>query len=396
MTSPVPGLIAWPVLVALILVLAGRWWLLRDTDVQRLANRALTAAVAALLLREGSVQKLLAAILPFEASDTINVARQISFGGILLTVTGIYGIAKLWSGASPEQTWQRQRRYDAIALVATAIILVAGTPARRSDQLIDQAMGWPAVIAWIAFYLPVGAAALLVGRVAVHEMRTADDTTTWKERTVYLVVLGIALAIGLDALTAPVTTASEVLRDQPSGDPHMHVKALTFFVAAIFAGSVVAVPLVSTLLSISGWDRTGRYCRRLRPLWQDLTAAVPEIVLEIPRDRHGRIEPASRLHRMTIEMRDSLMHLKRYSDRPDDLGVTADPHAHARLVAEAIAAKRDGQQPAARTAMPRYDVTTGQDNDLTTDFRQLLALADAWPNARKLITTARSTQPLAG
>ncbi|WP_411156575.1 DUF6545 domain-containing protein [Nocardia abscessus] len=28
-----------------------------------------------------------------------------------------------------------------------------------------------------------------------------------------------------------------------------------------------------------GRDRAGRYCRRLRPLWHDLTAAVPSIVL---------------------------------------------------------------------------------------------------------------------
>ncbi|MGV9638087.1 MAB_1171c family putative transporter [Nocardia rhamnosiphila] len=394
MTSPVSGLIAWPVLIALLLSLAGRWWLLRDTPTQQLANRALTAAVAALLLREGSVQQLLAAVLPFAASDTINVARQISFGGILLTVTNIYGIAKLWSGAAPEQTWQRQRRYDAIALTATVIILVAGTPARLSDQLIDEALGWPAVVAWIAFYLPVGAAALLVGRVSIQEMRTADDTTTWRERVVYLVILGIALAIAIDSILAPITTASEVLRGEPSSDPQMHLKALTFFVAAIFAGSVAAVPLVSTLMAITGFDRTGRYCRRLRPLWQDLTAAVPEIVLDMPRDRSGRIEPASRLHRMTIEMRDSLMHLKRYTEDPAD-DIADDPYAYAQLVAEAIAAKRSGHQPAARTAMPRYDVETGQDNDLTADFRQLLALADAWPHARKLTTTARPTQPLA-
>lgn len=395
MTSPIPGLIAWPVHIGLMLILVGRWWLLRDTDVHRLINRSLTAALAALLLREGTVQHLLAAVLPFAASDTINVARQVSFGGILLTVTNIYGIAKLWSGAFPSQTWQRQRRYDLVALIATAVILAAGTPARLSDQLIDQALGWPAVIAWLAFYLPVGAAALLVGRVAVHELRTADDTTTWQERAVYLVVLGIALVIGIDSITAPVMTANEVLSGLPSGDPEMHLKALTFFVAAVFAGSVVAVPLVSTILSITGWDRTGRYCRRLRPLWQDLTAAVPEIVLDMPRDRYGRTEPASRLHRMTIEMRDSLMHLKRYSESLDEV-IAANSHTHAQFVAEAIAAKSHGQRPAALTAIPRYDVETGEDSDLTADFRQLLALADAWPHFRKPITPARPTQPLTG
>lgn len=121
-----------------------------------------------------------------------------------------------------------------------------------------------------------------------------------------------ALLIGIDAVATPLTTAAEVIRDQPSPDPDMSTKALTFFVASVCAAGVVAIPLASTLLARTGWDRTGRYCRRLQPLWRDVTAAVPEIVLELPRDRHGRVQPATRLHRMIVEIRDSLLHLKRY------------------------------------------------------------------------------------
>ncbi|WP_433199776.1 DUF6545 domain-containing protein [Nocardia sp. CA-107356] len=113
------------------------------------------------------------------------------------------------------------------------------------------------------------------------------------------------------------------------------------------------MPLISTLLTHIGWDRTGRYCRRLRPMWADLTAAVPEIVLEMRRDHNGRTDPAIRLHRMTVEIRDSLLHLERYSDSPDDLAATGgDPHIHGRRIAETIATKAAGHPRARAGARP--------------------------------------------
>ena len=387
MTSPIPGLIAWPVLIAVSLIALGRWWLLNDSQVDRLINRALTAALIGLLLREVEVEHLLTLVLPFDDADLVNLARQISFGFILLTISHIYGIAQLWAGADPDRTWNRQRIYDLIALFATTVILIAGTPARHHDQLIDQTLGWPAVVAWTAFYLPIGATAAVVIRIGLQELRAADENTTWRERAVYLLILAIAIAIGLDALATPLLTASEVLHHRPSGDPEMETKALTFFIATISAGIVVAVPLISTVLTVAGWDRTGRYCRRLRPLWLALTASVPEIVLYMPTDRRGHVEPATRLHRMLVEIRDSLLHLKRFSDVDDH----EDVDAYARRIARAIEAKSTGQLPSAPSPStpPRSPAQLGP-RDLTAELEYLLALAKAWPRARDFVSAQPS------
>ncbi|WP_067478393.1 hypothetical protein [Nocardia amamiensis] len=134
MTSPVPGLIAWPVLTCLMLVLAGRWWLLRDSIVDRLINRALTATICEHLLQEAWFEQSLAWLLPGDDSDVVNIARQLSLGATVFSISNVYGIAKLWAGADPAHTWRRQWRYDLVAIAATAVILIAGTPARRADH----------------------------------------------------------------------------------------------------------------------------------------------------------------------------------------------------------------------------------------------------------------------
>ncbi|WP_406237362.1 MAB_1171c family putative transporter [Nocardia sp. NBC_01009] len=386
MTSPIPGLITWPVLTGMTLVLAGRWWLLRDSIIDRLINRGLAAALVENLLREAWFEQSLAWLLPGDDSDVVNIARQLSLGATVLTMSNIYGLAKLWAGADPAHTWRRQRRYYLVTITATAAILIAGTPARHADQLIDQALGWPAVVVCVALSLPLGATALLLGRVSVREMRTAGDTT-WQERALYTAVLGTTVGLGIVAVGYPLGTIISLMTGQPSFDPEMRWEAWSaFLLSAVGAPATITVPLISTLLTHIGWDRTGRYCRRLRPMWADLTAAVPEIVLEMRRDHNGRTDPAIRLHRMTVEIRDSLLHLERYSDSPDDLAVTGgDPHFYARRIAEAIATKAAGHPPSASRFTP-HQVQPGA-RDLTAELRQLLALAKAWPHVRGLTTT---------
>ncbi|MEV6389316.1 MAB_1171c family putative transporter [Nocardia xishanensis] len=382
MTSPIPVLITLPVLTGIALVLAGRWWLLRDSIVDRLINRALAACLFENLLRETWFQQSLARLLPGDDSDVVNIARQLSLGATILTISHVYGVAKLWAGADPAHTWRRQRRYYLVTITATAVILIAGTPARHADQLIDQTLGWPAVVVCVVFSLPLGATALLLGRVSVREIRAASGAT-WQERALFTAVMGAIVGLGIVAVGYPLGIIISVMTGQPSFDPEMHWEAWSaFLLSAVGVPATMTVPLISTLLTHIGWDRTGRYCRRLRPMWTDLTAAVPEIVLEVRRDQNRRTDPAIRLHRMTVEIRDSLLHLKRYSDSPDDLAATGgDPHIYARCIAEAIATKAAGRSPSANPFPPRYQVQPGT-RDLTAELRQLLALAKAWSHVR--------------
>jgi hypothetical protein len=396
MTSPIPGIIAWPVLIFVFFLAIGRFRFLNDTQVDRLINRTLVVSLVTNLSREVWVQKLIAkALFMFDEANVTNIVRQLSFGGILLAVAYIYGIVKMWGGATPETARQRQPVYNLVAVAATVVILVAGTPARQQNLLIDQALGWGAVIAWAAFYAPIIAVAVLVGRVCVREFRTHDVTA--RERAIYAGVLVLVVGLGVDGVATPVLTALEVTSGTASRDPDMIVKAWTFFLSAAISSTVIAVPLLSVLTTRAGLDRTARYCRRLQPLWHDLTAATPEIVLRRP-DSLEQVESATRLHRMIVEIRDSLLVLKQFSTDDIDLG---DPDAqrnrgdddellrYAVHVAQAAEAKRRGDAPTGGAV--RRDVRPGA-RDLTAELEQLVALARVWPHARRLAETRQPTQ----
>ncbi|WP_435590592.1 MAB_1171c family putative transporter [Nocardia sp. bgisy118] len=357
--------------------------LLRDTVVDRLINRALAAGLVGMLLRESWFEQALTSALPGDEDTVVNLARQLSFGAILLVVSDIYGIAKLWDGADPDRARQRQRIYDLVAATATVIILAAGTPARRANLLVDQLLGWPAVALWLAFCLPVGITAVLVGRICLREMLTGDITR--RERVVFVVIFCTAVGAGLDVGATVIETFGCVLADQPVLDPEMHRKAWSFATAMFVAVGVSAIPLISTLTTRLGHDRTGRNLRRLRPLWTDLTAAVPEVVLDTTAGR-GQQDPAIRLHRMTAEICDSLLHLRRYVTIDDS--DYKDPQAYTRRIAEAIIAKNAGRPPVHSAAKPKNRAQPDA-RDLDAELHILLALANAWPQARGARTYGR-------
>ncbi|WP_194829269.1 MAB_1171c family putative transporter [Nocardia sp. XZ_19_231] len=397
MTTPIPGLLSGLLLVGVAVILLGRRRFLGDSDVDRLINRALAAALCGLLLHNrwfaASFEQSLAWLLPFAARQTVNLAEQLALGAIVLIVANLTGIAQLWAGADPGRTWTRQRWHYLVTFMVTVVILIAGTPARNAGVHIDQALGWPTMALWVAFGAPIGATSFLMGRVCLRELSSGGDLT-WQERAVYIVIFGVGAGLVYDSIRNVVEISAAVLTDTPVLDPEMYRKKWAFTTSTFFASSCSAVPLISIVITRLGWDQPGRYCRRLRPLWADLTAAVPEIVLALPLHRERRIDSALRLHRMTVEIRDSLSHLKRYATGPTELAdFGSDPAAGAHRIAEAITAKNGGARPRLDLTPSRTEIQPGA-RDLTTELLQLLALADAWPRTRGLITTHDHGHPI--
>ncbi|GAB2669368.1 MAB_1171c family putative transporter [Nocardia goodfellowii] len=354
---PTPGSVA--IAAFLAVVLAGRWWLVNELNSDRLLNRAFSWNLVGMLV--WGVTGWL---------GRGGLGEQLYLAVAVLGVANIYGLARLLHGADPARVWARQRKYDAVAAAASGatVLGILGLLGDRTALLLG--------MLWAASNIVLGGSAVLVARGSWREMRTRSRTP--RERLAYAILFAVCV---YSAAAAPVGVlavlglieVSGVLGGARTGDVS-NTWAHTAFLTLGVLTAVLAIPLVRALAARTGWDSTGRDCRRLHPLWSDLTAAVPEVVLA-PDTQHP--DPELRLYRMTVEIWDALMRLKPYASEHNGTG-------DAWHVAQALHAKVSGAPPAA--AHP--DTSGHPPTDHATELRHLFDLARAWPEARASLSTA--------
>ncbi|WP_155293665.1 DUF6545 domain-containing protein [Rhodococcoides fascians] len=331
-----------------------------------------------LVLRERAVQDAIRQ-LPKPLGD-VALFQQLTFCCIVMIVMTIYGMSRLWVGADPSTVWKRQRIYDAIGLALSAVILISGTPSRKAGELIDQYLGWPAVVLWTAFYAPLLYVAVAVMSIFVREARHPD--TAVREKALYGLAIAIAVGLALVAVSTPILTLQEVLTGSGSADPEMHVKALTFFLAV--AGSLImgAVPVAAVLRAKLGQDRISKNLKEIELLWQDMTDQFPEVRTADSRQS----DPAMKLHRKIIEIHDAARRLSKWnastlSTESDPLQLNAE--SIAAELAQAYAAKNAGQTPPERYELLTVLAQRSGAYDLTATSDDLVDVARAWRKLRR-------------
>ncbi|AMY56368.1 MAB_1171c family putative transporter [Rhodococcoides fascians] len=379
MTSPVPAWISWPIIVLMALTLVVRVAWLNSSIIDRLTTRSLVIGWFALVLRESAVQDAIRH-LPKPLGD-VALFQQLTFCCIVMVVMAIYGMSRLWVGSDPSAVWKRQRVYDAIGLALSAVILISGTPSRKAGELVDQYLGWPAVVLWTAFYAPILFVAVAVMRIFLREARHPD--TAVREKALYGLAIAIAVGLALVAVSTPILTFQEVLTGSGSADPEMHVKALTFFLAV--AGSLImgAVPVGAVLRAKLGQDRISRNLKEIELLWQDMTDQFPEV--RTTDSRQSQSDPAMKLHRKIIEIHDAARRLSKWnastlSTESDALQLNAE--SIAAELAQAYAAKTAGQVPPERYELLMVLAQRSGAYDLTATSDDLVDVARAWRKLR--------------
>jgi hypothetical protein len=379
MTSPVPAWISWPIIVLMALTLVVRVAWLNSSIIDRLTTRSLVIGWFALVLRESAVQDAIRH-LPKPLGD-VALFQQLTFCCIVMVVMAIYGMSRLWVGSDPSAVWKRQRVYDAVGLALSAVILISGTPSRKAGELVDQYLGWPAVVLWTAFYAPILFVAVAVMRIFLREARHPD--TAVREKALYGLAIAIAVGLALVAVSTPILTFQEVLTGSGSADPEMHVKALTFFLAV--AGSLImgAVPVGAVLRAKLGQDRISRNLKEIELLWQDMTDQFPEV--RTTDSRQSQSDPAMKLHRKIIEIHDAARRLSKWnastlSTESDALQLNAE--SIAAELAQAYAAKTAGQVPPERYELLMVLAQRSGAYDLTATSDDLVDVARAWRKLR--------------
>ena len=380
MTSPVPAWISWPILIlmALTLMVRGAW--LNSSIIDRLTTRSLVIGWFGLVLRERAVQDAIRH-LPKPLGD-VALFQQLTFCCIVMIVMTIYGMSRLWIGADPSAVWKRQRMYDAIGLALSAVILISGTPSRKAGELIDQYLGWPAVVLWTAFYAPILYVAVAVMRIFLREARHPD--TAVREKALYGLAIAIAVGLALVAVSTPIITLQEVLTGSGSADPEMHVKALTFFIAV--AGSLImgAVPVAAVLRAKLGQDRISRNLKEIELLWQDMTDQFPDV--KTADSRLSQSDPAMRLHRKIIEIHDAAHRLSKWNAptwSAESGPLEPNAESIAAELAQAYAAKTAGRVPPERYELLMLLAQRSGAYDLTATSDDLVDVARAWRKLRR-------------
>ncbi|MBF6297692.1 hypothetical protein IU459_09060 [Nocardia amamiensis] len=351
--NAVPASVVLSVVVFVALMTVGRWLLVNETSTDRLINRTWSWDVAAILLYQAAVEL-----------HRPDLGRSLYLGAALMGIASFYGMARLLDGADPGSARRRQRRYDSISAVV-AISLILGTLVVRGAFGIDYTEA-----VWMLSAVPAAFCGFHLGRACIRELRAEGSPT--RERLTYAALF--AFSIYWSASFAIMI--GRAVAGTPPSESGTAAAVVAYLIQSVLT-LLTAIPLVTVLLARTGWDRTGRTCRRLRPLWRDLTAAVPEVVLRD--DRLTPLDPDSRQYRMTVEIWDALLHLKPYvSESASPVAIESDVHGYARQLARAVRAKRAGNAPAA--AFPARGAVL-EPRDREGELRYLLELAHEWPKA---------------
>ena len=383
MTSTVPGVIEWLVIVLMAITLAARFVWCRTNAFDNYLINVMAWTLLTQLLRDRGVE----AVLSRGALLTITAAQQLAFVAMIFTATEVFGFIMLWQQRTPADTAHHQRYYRLAAAVLSVLFLIAATRARVAGQTLEISGGWDGVAAWAVYLLMLEIVAVRVTKMARLEMKKSRG-----RREYILAIAGIgtglfSLAACLEAFGLAVT---EQLGWTHTVQARLWFHGFDFFTEAVLIYLFGAVPLILKLLSHMGLDQVSRSLALLGPLRSGILAAAPESAFGPEAAAAGLRKTPLQLHQAVIEIRDGILRLRPYFayltdeqrrnvGRQHRVGAgDEDVATYAFQLAYAARAKRDNLPPLAPTAAA---LAHSGSATLDDDVAQLLKVAKYWAPA---------------
>jgi hypothetical protein len=311
---------------------------------------------------------------------------------LICFIVGVQVSTALTLRLTPRQVpWRRQAEWlspPVIVISPAALILLSYPAWSRGRTPFDQPS--PALLGyWLFFVIPAWIGIGLLMPTFVAGLRAGPTRGEAITHLFGIVTFGFALAMSVVELT----NAGLLAAGDRTGLAEWLLATFPYFrlCMTVAISTLFAVPLMQLLAHRFELDRWSRRRRRLTPLWNDLTAACPEIIHLAPTTA-ATTDSRYRLHRTIVEIRDSMLILARYTTAlPTELADTlaARPHQPAFLsavqLARAAAAKTLGEA-------PRNNLTAQRSaaRDLLADANELTRIARIWPHAK---TIARQLAP---
>jgi hypothetical protein len=379
----------------------------RRSAPQRTLSLSLAAFAAALTLNVPAV---------YVAFDrAVGVPNLADLGEHLCGVWGVAGILRLarqvtataTATAPAGRAWHELAVPGLATVALTVLFVLAPTPAEAPSFTVAYG-DLPEITAyWMVTIAYFGITLAALARLSLHYAGRAGRLSL----RIGLEVLGAGVALGVAYSLSKL--AELVAAQLPHADAAQHVAATTghilLGVGALTMSVGLLIPALGPRLrAVERAARTYVALHRLRPLWETLWRANPDILLDPPparwRDLLAFRQLESRLYRRVIEIEDGLLALRPYVT--DDIahealaaatgaglvGRDRDATVDACCLAVAVAAKRSGRASAA-TAASHIRGTRGA-ADLAGEVRLLCQLARVLRRSPVVRTfAARTRQP---
>lgn len=303
--STVPGIIAWPLIGFMALVLVGRYRWFNINLYERYFNTVLGFLLVAQVLREQLVQNMLV------GASFMTMAGTWQLGTAVMgySFTEFIGFSLLWSGMSEAETRRKHRYYRLAGVLLVAGFLICGTPARRAEEPLEFTTGWESLTTLTCLTTML---MVLATRVIWSSLRALRTVSSRRERWIALSLL----VMGLAAVAVVLQEAALQIFDQ-RGWTHTaayrqqaHAVGVFFEIFALFV--IAVVPLAMKLLGFFGLDPITRSWRKLQRLRQAIRTVIPECVFDFDDDEPGRRKSQLQLHHTVVEIRDAIMGLRPY------------------------------------------------------------------------------------
>lgn len=371
MTSSAPAAVAWATIGFSVLAAILRlvWLHGPGRPGDRLVTYGLLFAVGAALLRERTVQNALRDAGIFDVGFT----RQLGTVFIVLTFAPLVLLALSWSETWPQRSTRTSRVVWVAVYVSSAVMLVVGSHARSLGQYIDRTQGWQTVVYFALFSAWCGATGIVVSAASIRDLRAGDLRPSHRMTYVLILVVGVwateeAVSILASAVCAATGTGQAFVDFRFEANE-------SNFIYLLLLGALPASAQVMTELALRlQVDPASRALRRLTPLWSALVTACAQ---EIPRpsQQDPSAGPQRRLHRMTVEIRDCLLVLGRYSTPPPDH--LPEALAETVQIVQALRRKTSGQAPGRYVRLH----ASAPGRDIVDERRTLRSIAAHWDQA---------------
>ncbi|CAM3951775.1 MULTISPECIES: MAB_1171c family putative transporter [Tsukamurella] len=289
-------------------------------------------------------------------------------GGYVGLALGVAALAVAFFYGPTESARQKRAGMEAIPLLAAVIglsVAMTATPPSMRDASLDsltvQELGFAVFFAIAGAYLMYGLADCVLSLTRL--MPFADGYLVTSLR---MMAAGLGLT-ALGSLTQVVFVVTSVLQ-LVSWPALLTVSQVCTGIGILLFVLGLSYPGVrGFFMELKYRKRHREDYKRLAPLWELLTTAVPEVVLDA--GRAGR-DPHVRFQRRVVEIRDVLVQLSPYL--PDDFGDgTPEENVHNLLVAIDLRAEAGG------APAPSAMVLPPEGTSIDDDAAPLLVLSDA-------------------